>query len=242
MKHLGLFEGIGGFSLAARWMGWETVAWCEINERCQQVLKKHFPNAVAHGDIKKESFIQYANKINIVTGGFPCKNTSTAAAIHGKRNGLEGIDSGLWYEELRVFKEIKSPWIIVENVAGVQKWENQISSGMESIGYTVSRLEYKAFHFGYPHQRRRFLYVGNSNGKRLESPWQKGSSSTEWQQRLAASGGVWLFDTSGAIGSFNGLPNRMDRVMQLGNSIIPDMAFDAFKLIQASEKIGIQNH
>lgn len=73
MKHIGLFEGIGGFSLAARWMGWETVAWCEWNEFCQKVLRHHFPEAEGFGDITKTDFKKYANKIDILTGGEPCR-------------------------------------------------------------------------------------------------------------------------------------------------------------------------
>lgn len=56
MKHIGLFEGIGGFSLAARWMGWETLAWCEWNEFGQKVLSHHFPKAEGFGDITKTDF------------------------------------------------------------------------------------------------------------------------------------------------------------------------------------------
>ena len=71
--HLGLFEGIGGFSLAAKWMGWETKAWCEWNEFGQKVLRHHFPEAEGFGDITKTDFTKYANTIDILTGGFPCQ-------------------------------------------------------------------------------------------------------------------------------------------------------------------------
>jgi len=59
LKHIGLFEGIGGFSLAAEWMGWETIAWCEWNEFGQKVLRYHFPKAIGHGDITKTDFTIY---------------------------------------------------------------------------------------------------------------------------------------------------------------------------------------
>lgn len=59
MKHIGTFEGVGGFSLAARWMGWETIAWVENNEYCQTKLKKHFPNAAGYGDIRTTDFTKY---------------------------------------------------------------------------------------------------------------------------------------------------------------------------------------
>jgi hypothetical protein len=68
--HLGLFEGIGGFSLAAHWMGWQTLAWCEWNKFGQRILKHHFPNAEGFGDITKTDFTKYANRIDILTGGY----------------------------------------------------------------------------------------------------------------------------------------------------------------------------
>jgi DNA (cytosine-5)-methyltransferase 1 len=85
MNHLGLFEGIGGFSLAARWMGWNTVAWCEWNEFGQKVLRHHFPEAEGHGDITKTDFTKYHGAIDIISGGFPCQPYSSA----GKRLGKE---------------------------------------------------------------------------------------------------------------------------------------------------------
>lgn len=71
LTHLGLFEGIGGFSLAARWAGWETVQWVEIDEYCQGVLKTNFPNAKGHGDIKTFRGEAFRGTIDVVTGGFP---------------------------------------------------------------------------------------------------------------------------------------------------------------------------
>jgi len=83
MKHIGLFEGIGGFSLAARWAGWETVAWCEWNEFGQRVLRHHFPEAEGWGDIKTMTYDSINDRLTkrygthwrnddiIVTGGFP---------------------------------------------------------------------------------------------------------------------------------------------------------------------------
>ena len=83
MKHIGLFEGIGGFSLAARWAGWDTVATCEINPFCQTVISKNFPQAVQFGDIKELTYdaintqlstrfgTRWRNDDLIITGGFP---------------------------------------------------------------------------------------------------------------------------------------------------------------------------
>lgn len=114
MKHIGLFEGIGGFSLAGRWAGWETVAWCEWDKKCQRVLKHHFPNADAHGDITKSDFSKYAHKADIVTAGFPCQPFSTA----GKRLGSDD-DRHLWPATLRAVKQIQPRVCVFENVFGL---------------------------------------------------------------------------------------------------------------------------
>jgi site-specific DNA-cytosine methylase len=83
MKHIGLFEGIGGFGLSARWMGWETLVTCEINPFSQTVLKHHWPQAYHHSDIhtlnydtintelSKRHGTHWRNDEIIVTGGFP---------------------------------------------------------------------------------------------------------------------------------------------------------------------------
>ena len=112
--HLGLFEGIGGFSLAAHWMGWQTLAWCEWNEFGQRILKHHFPNAEGFGDITKTDFTKYANRIDILTGGFPCQPYSQA----GKRLGTED-DRHLWPEMLRVIREVQPTYVVGENVYGI---------------------------------------------------------------------------------------------------------------------------
>ena len=102
MTHIGLFEGIGGFSLAARWMGWETIAWCEWDGYCQKILKQHFKEAKGHGDITKTDFTIYRGKCDILTGGFPCQPYSLA----GQRKGKED-ERHLWPEMLRAIREIQ---------------------------------------------------------------------------------------------------------------------------------------
>ncbi len=83
MIHIGLFEGIGGFSLAASWMGWETYATCEINPFAQRVLNHYWPKAYHHGDIKTLSYTKINEELSkrfgtrwraddiVLTGGFP---------------------------------------------------------------------------------------------------------------------------------------------------------------------------
>ena len=114
MRHIGLFEGIGGFSYAVKQMNWETIAWCENNPFCQTILKHHYPNAKAHGDIKTTDFTIYAGECDIVTAGFPCQPASHA----GKRKGLED-ERWLWPATRRAYRQIKPAVLILENVAGL---------------------------------------------------------------------------------------------------------------------------
>ena len=236
MRHASLFSGIGGFDLAAQWMGWENVFQVEIDPFCQKVLQKNFQLTKRYGDIRTFNSIHYRGLLDIVTGGFPCKQTSVSAAIHKKRHGLQGVDSSLWHEQIRVLKDCAPTWAIVENVSGVEKWENEIKSGLEGIGYTVSKLEFKACGFGLPHERRRCLYVANAHSKRLEIPRRPDAPTTEWFKRLAVDGGSWLTGTPGTIGILNGLPHRVDRIRSLGNALIPHIAHQIF---QAIEKVDL---
>lgn len=132
MKQLGLFEGIGGFSLAARWMGWETVAWCEWNEFGQKVLRHHFPEAEGHGDITKTDFTKYANKIDIVTGGFPCQPYSSAGLRKGKDD-----DRHLWPEMLRAIREIQPGYVVGENVSGLLNWSGGLVFDEKAYGNAI---------------------------------------------------------------------------------------------------------
>lgn len=232
MKCGHLFNGIGGFALASSWMGWENVFHCEINEYCNKVMHRHFPNSIEHGDIKVQDFNGYRGSIDLLSGGFPCTQTSVAAQIHDCRAGLTGQDSGLWFEYLRAIKEIAPSWAVVENVSGVKKWARIIQMGLADIGYTVSRMEFEAKDCGMPHRRRRVFFVANANGKRLAGARQTGSPTTEWFQRLAIAGGSWLAGTPGTVGGLNGLPDRMDRVTALGNAVVPQMAYRVFTEIK----------
>lgn len=159
MNHIGLFEGIGGFSLAARWMGWETIAWCEINPFCQQVLKHHFPKAQPHDDIKTTDFTVYRGKCDILTGGFPCQPFSAA----GKRLGTED-DRHLWPEMLRAIREIQPRWVVGENVRGLVNWSEgmvfeQVQADLEAIGYEIQPFLLPACAVNAPHRRDRIWFV-----------------------------------------------------------------------------------
>lgn len=114
MRHASLFTGIGGFDLAARWMGWDNVFQAEIDPFCLQVLSHHFPHTERFDDVRKIKGGKYHEAINILSAGFPCQPFSVA----GKRKGRSD-DRFLWPETLRIITEIRPRWIVLENVAGL---------------------------------------------------------------------------------------------------------------------------
>src|SRR5688572_3315658 len=100
MRHASIFTGIGGFDLAAQWMGWTNVFQCEKDEWCNKVLTKNFPGVKKYRDIKDFNAKPYYGSVDVISGGFPCQPFSTA----GKRKGEED-DRFLWEEMLRIIRE-----------------------------------------------------------------------------------------------------------------------------------------
>jgi DNA (cytosine-5)-methyltransferase 1 len=162
MRHGSLFSGIGGFDLAAEWMGWENIFHCEWNHFGQKVLKHYWPNSISYNDITQTDFSIHRGKIDILTGGFPCQPYSTA----GKRLG-KADERHLFPEMLRCIKEIKPRWIIGENVRGLVSWNggmvfNEVCDDLEREGYEVQPFLIPAASVNAPHRRDRIWFVANN--------------------------------------------------------------------------------
>lgn len=150
-SHASLFSGIGGFDLAAQWMGWENVFQVEIDKYCNELLKQNFPNTKQYGDIKTFDGREYRGKIDILTGGFPCQPFSIA----GKRNGASD-NRYLWNEMLRVITEVKPKFVIGENVPGIVSMElANILASLEGAGYKAKPFIIPACGTAAPHKRER---------------------------------------------------------------------------------------
>lgn len=170
MTHGSLFSGIGGFDLAAHWMGWDNIFHCEWNPFGQKVLKHHFPNSISYNDITKTDFTVHEGRIDILTGGFPCQPYSTAGLRKGKAD-----ERHLFPEMLRAIKEIKPRWVIGENVRGLVSWNggmvfNEVCDDLEREGYDVQPFLIPAAGVNAPHQRQRIWFVAfNSKSQRSAS-------------------------------------------------------------------------
>lgn len=283
LKHIGLFEGIGGFSLAARWMGWETIAWCEWDKKCQKLLSKRFPESKQHGNIKETDFTIYRGQCDIVTGGFPCQPYSAA----GRRKGKED-ERHLWPEMLRAVREIQPSWVVGENVPGLLNWNNgmvlsEIKTDLENSGFEVfPPCILPACGIGAPHRRDRVWIIAYNDkvkgqpiapnrewksGQQIKErdevwseplPIMQGGVATNSDSNQRSKGGVYKTEpkkTERYAGPFDalsyerntwenfpaqspvcrgndGVPNRVDRLKQLGNAIVPQVALQIFKAIE----------
>jgi len=159
MKHLDLFSGIGGFALAAKWAGWETVAFCEKEQYAKRVLGRHWPNVPVIEDIRN---ITEKVGCDIITGGFPCQPFSVA----GKQKSTAD-DRHLWPELLRVIALERPTWIVAENVPGIVGLAlDQVLADLESAGYSSRALIIPACAVDAPHRRDRVWIMAHSSSSR----------------------------------------------------------------------------
>jgi DNA (cytosine-5)-methyltransferase 1 len=168
---ISLFAGVGGFDIALRNNGYKVIASVEIDKQCNKVLEQHFPDSKRYTDIKEvkgKDLINDGFKATkgIITGGFPCQDLSVA----GKRAGLTGSRSGLYWEAHRLLDETKSETFILENVPGLLSSNGGKDFGivlgsLVELGYSVGWRVLDAQHFGVPQRRRRVFIVGSRLGE-----------------------------------------------------------------------------
>ena len=160
--HVDLFSGIGGFALAARWAGVETIAFAEIDPYASRVLQRHWPNVRNYGDVRNVPELSAW----LVTGGVPCQPASVA----GKRRGAAD-DRWLWPEALAVVENGSYEWVLFENPTGILSLNSgvefeRICAALESKDYEVQPLVIPACAVGAPHRRNRVWIVAHSvNGR-----------------------------------------------------------------------------
>ena len=180
MKYISLFSGIGGFDEAFRRAGMECDSVCEIDKSAQAILTRHFPEAKLFDDVKKVGKETHERKsIDVICGGFPCQDVSVA----GKRAGIAGERSGLWFEFARIIDELEPRWVVVENVPGLLSSNKGkdfavIVQWLAQRGYGVTWRVLDAQYFGVPQRRRRVFIVGSfGNGSSAEVLFEQESGT-----------------------------------------------------------------
>jgi DNA (cytosine-5)-methyltransferase 1 len=168
LRHLDLFSGIGGFSLGLEATGgFKTVAFCDIEEFPRKVLQKHWPHVKQYTDIKEldydklrsDGIISDNEKIDIITGGYPCQPFSVAGRKKGEKDPRH-----LWPEYFRLVQELRPTWVIGENVGGhIKLGLDTVLENLESEGYAVRTFSIPASAIGANHKRERIWIVANTD-------------------------------------------------------------------------------
>lgn len=250
--HLDLFSGIGGFALAARWVGFETVQFVEYDNKCQMVLQKNFPGVAVHGDVRSFNGYDFNEKCKkqfgarwetaglILTGGFPCQPYSFA----GLRKG-QGDDRALWPEMLRIIRETKPSHVVCENVPGLISLAlDQVLSDLEGEGYACETFVLPAAGLGAVHIRERVWVLAYALKRRREKDVQE------------LRGPLGLCPTPPAhfcrldelktdipkrnhreLRVHDGIPNWMDRIGMIGNAIDTRVVYEIFKAVNSQQSI-----
>jgi DNA (cytosine-5)-methyltransferase 1 len=214
-----LFSGIGGLELGLERsiLGARTVWQVEQNPYAQRVLAKHWPEARRYDDVKEVGSHNLA-PVDLLCGGFPCQDISTA----GKQAGIDGERSGLWSEFARLIGEIQPQFVVVENVAAL------LCGGMDRVlgdlaarGYDLVWDCIPASAIGAHHRRDRIFIVAYANSARFCKQWWP--VAVQAQQLATQCSGGWVPEPSvGRVA--NGVPHRVDRLRGLGNAVVPQVA------------------
>lgn len=159
-----LFSGIGGIELGFKRAGIKTKWFIEKDEYCQKILRKNFPKVPIYEDIEKINFSEL-EKVEILTGGFPCQDISYA----GKGEGIEGKRSGLWQYYYQAIGILRPEYIFIENVpALLKRGLNVVLADLATCGYNAEWDCIPAVAVGAPHRRDRIFIFAYTNSDRCK--------------------------------------------------------------------------
>lgn len=230
-----LFAGIGGFDLGFERAGFECKWQVEIDEYATKILEKHWPKVHRQRDIR-ECNASNLERVDCIIGGFPCQDISYA----GRGAGLDGERSGLFFEAIRLVRELQPKAVVLENVAALlTRGMDRVLGTLAEVGYDAQWHCIPAFPFGVPQRRTRVFVIASFNSKRLEKisnnkalrlktafAWNDGYSESVLSQeflRVVSPRGSMV--ASGRRLRDNcRVSNGVDRLRCLGNAIVPQVA------------------
>ena len=217
-----LFSGIGGFDLGFQRAGMDTAFFVERERFCRAVLRKHWPDVPIFDDVRAVG-VHNLPPVDLLCGGFPCQDLSAA----GKGAGLSGARSGLWSEFARLIGELRPRYVVVENVPLLRsRGLGRVLGEMATLGYDAEWDCLPASVFGAPHQRDRLWLVAYPQGV-SEWPGLCADEASPFRWRRPGDGsssdGIWTPEPGLGRVAY-GVPERVDRLRALGNSLVPQVA------------------
>jgi DNA (cytosine-5)-methyltransferase 1 len=244
---LDLFSGIGGFALAAKWAGIQTIGFSEIDPFCCELLAKRFPGIPNFGDIRNVKG-ESIGHVDLITGGFPCQPFSVAGDMRGTSD-----ERYLWPEVVRLAGETRPDFVIGENVGNSLKMLiNDIEDSLVSIGYEIVQiLDTESDAFGAPTMERHIWYIAASTGIGRKRLWEtkvpdiermsrefQGSYQGRFQRRCISES---RFCRVGERVSARLDKTGRDRLRALGNAIDPQVVYPIMKGIKELTKNESEN-
>ena len=242
-----LFAGIGGFDLGFERAGMQCRWQVENDPFANRVLAKHWPNVRRWPDVRtfppefcggcgatdedrrcvgcRADFVADW-RVDVICGGFPCQDISAA----GLKSGLGGQRSGLFFDAVRVVRQLRPRIVVLENVAAILvRGHDEVLAEMASLGYDAEWEVLSACSFGAPHSRERMFYVFHAHGCQLRA-----SGATEDQAASAilhfSRTGVprplesWWATEPEPCSVVYGVPGVVDRLRGFGNAVVPQVA------------------
>ena len=234
-----LFAGIGGFDLGFAREGYEVRWQVEIDEYCQKVLAKHWPHVPRYDDVR-DCGLHNLEPVDVITGGFPCQDLSTA----GKQEGLDGERSALWWDYHRIISELRPRFAVVENVPNLfNRGIDRVCGSLAEIGYDAEWHVISAADMGAPHLRKRAWLctwpMAHTMREGLEGHTGDKTDSYECGRLTSGPDGYaappslcnvsrghhpgWATEPELGRVAY-GVPDRVDRLKGLGNAIVPQIA------------------
>ena len=219
-----LFAGIGGFDLGLERAGMECRWQVEIDDYCQRVLAKHWPDVKRYGDVRNVGK-HNLEPVDLICGGFPCQDISEL----GKRAGIQGRRSRLWAEFYRIICELRPRFVLVENVSDLLvRGMGAVLGDLARCGYDATWQLLPASAFGLPHLRERAFIVAYPSGTEQGFGWDTLGPEIEvadWKRFLSPD----------RKRKDNGIPHRVDRLRALGNAVAPPaVEFIGRRIMEAS--------
>jgi DNA (cytosine-5)-methyltransferase 1 len=233
LTHGSLFSGIGGIDLGFERAGIETIWQCEYDDKASEVLARRFPGVPNLHDVREVRNDGTVRIPDIISGGFPCQDVSVA----GPRTGLEGERTTLWSEFARIVREFRPKWVVAENVRGLLSSDNgeffgNILRDLAMCGYDAEWQTIRASTVGAPHKRERVYIVAYPQRCGLERGCECRVDEESLGYRILTSEAatiplrrdIWRESTVRIVGVADGFSNRVDRLRQLGNAVVPPIA------------------
>jgi len=235
MKFISFFAGIGGIDLGLERAGHECVGQVEIDDFCQKVLHKHWPNVPKWRDIRELTGRELP-EADLWCGGFPCQDIS----VGGYGVGIRGRRSGLFFELARLVRKIRPRYVLLENVAAILvRGMGEVLGELAQIGFDAEWRMLRASDFGAPHQRSRLFIVAYRDSKRIEGGWKRPLCRQPQFSWCEGVGGPE--DLRGRPDVPEPLVRRIDdgirrRVDSVGNAVVPQVAEYIGRLLKEAEE------